>query len=122
VFRQSVVAVLMLGQADCEPMAMARVTVGGETVEIGAPSVEDLHWTEGVVASCMWLIGYRADLPVVLPIRSPSPDEDSFRAGLAAAADEATRRDPAALEDLWRDAEAIADLNRRATAYADGKA
>jgi hypothetical protein len=91
VFGRSVLALMMLGLDDCEPMAT--VTVGGETVPIGAPLVQDTAWAEGVVAACMWLLGYVPEPPVMLPARPPLTAEQWFRIELAEA-DEATRRDP----------------------------
>jgi hypothetical protein len=119
VFGRSVLALMMLGLDDCEPMA--NVTVGGETVPIGTPLVQDTAWAEGVVAACMWLLGYAPEPPVMLPARPPPTAEQWFRIELAQA-DEATRRDPAAVEALWRDAETMVDFNRQVTAYADGTA
>lgn len=88
---------------------------------IGVPLVQDTAWAEGVVAACMWLLGYVPEPPVMLPARPALTAEQWFRIAVAEA-DEATRRDPAAVEALWRDAETMVEFNRQVTACADGRA
>lgn len=96
------------------------VVVSGEhmTHVLIPPAVVQHHeWVVGALAACAWITSMVGIVPLPLPIR-PAPSQDDWFRALLADADEATRRDPQAIEQLWRSAEASFRGNARLAAYA----
>jgi hypothetical protein len=80
--------------------------------------VQHHEWVVGALAACAWITSMVGTVPLPLPIR-PAPSQDDWFRALLAEADEGTRRDPQAIEQLWRSAEASFRGNARLAAYAE---